>query len=152
MDKSQLKIALLAHCNAELNKRLEKVKKLISNLQDSLTTETKSTAGDKHETGRAMVQLEREKMGIQLAAIQKSIRTLSRVVLDTNSNKIHLGSVVYTSQANYFVAISIGEVSFEDVSYYAIGAQTPIGKLLLGREKDEVFEFNGQQIAITAVF
>ncbi len=57
---------------------IEEVEKRSANLQDSLNdaldstaNETKSTAGDKHETGRAMAQLEQEKIGSQIAEITK---------------------------------------------------------------------------------
>ena len=39
------------------------MKKSILELQQSLDSETKSSAGDKHETGRAMLQIDLEKAG-----------------------------------------------------------------------------------------
>ena len=45
---------------------IEVYKKGILDAQNGLQSESKSSAGDKHETGRAMLQLEAEKLGKQL--------------------------------------------------------------------------------------
>ena len=55
-----MKKALLEFCWNYVNERSERLKKQSGELQESLGSETKSSAGDKHETGRAMVQLEQE--------------------------------------------------------------------------------------------
>ena len=74
-----LKEKLHKQCQDALNQRLEVIKSTISDIQNSLQSETKSTAGDKHETGRAMLQLEREKAGNQLAELQKQIGILHKI-------------------------------------------------------------------------
>ena len=70
-NKTKLKQDLCHQCQAFIDNRLRTIQKTINEIQESLTSETKSSAGDKHETGRAMLQLEREKAGNQLAEIQK---------------------------------------------------------------------------------
>ena len=62
---------LYLQCVHFVEKRFNTIQNTINEIQESLTSETKSSAGDKHETGRAMLQLEREKAGNQLAEIQK---------------------------------------------------------------------------------
>ena len=70
---TNIKLELYNKCLAFTQDRLNTINKTIQELQESLTSETKSSAGDKHETGRAMLQLEREKAGQQLAEIKKLI-------------------------------------------------------------------------------
>ncbi|UPS93136.1 3-oxoacyl-ACP synthase [Bizionia sp. M204] len=123
----------------------------MAEIQESLTSETKSSAGDKHETGRAMLQLEREKAGVQLSEIQKQQNTLTKVKVLNTSKTICLGSVVYTSKSNYFVAISAGAFSIAGELFYAISPQTPIGKLLLGKTVLNEIAFNNQTIKIEAI-
>ena len=67
----ELKQQLYKLCQDFVENRKKTVQKNINEIQESLTSETKSSAGDKHETGRAMLQLEREKVGHQLAEIEK---------------------------------------------------------------------------------
>lgn len=97
-------------CHDLLRLREDAVNKHIKDLQAALQSETKSTAGDKHETGRAMLQLEREKLGRQLQEIEKERGVLSKINTEINSNTVGLGSVVYTSQGNYFIAVSAGNL------------------------------------------
>ncbi|MBV1924868.1 MAG: 3-oxoacyl-ACP synthase [Flavobacteriaceae bacterium] len=125
--------------------------KTIDEIQESLTSETKSSAGDKHETGRAMLQLEREKAGHQLSEIQKINQLLSKIDVSKTSQTIGLGSVIFTTQANYFITVSAGELKFDNQSFYAISANTPIAKLLLGKGGDEQIKFRAQEFKIIKV-
>lgn len=134
-----IKQALYNQCFQFIENRLLTVQNTISEIQESLLSETKSSAGDKHETGRAMLQLEREKAGNQLAEIVKVKEALSKISVENTSKSIGLGSVIYTTQANYYIAISAGELKFEDDLFYAISPSTPIGRLLIGKTAgDEV--------------
>ena len=65
-----IKQELFGQCQNFVNSKLDTIRQTINELQQALNSETKSSAGDKHETGRAMIQLEREKMGRQLAEVQ----------------------------------------------------------------------------------
>ncbi len=147
MITNQVKSILLDQCKNYVNERLQRIQKTIEGIQESLTSETKSTAGDKHETGRAMLQLEREKAGIQLAEVQKLQKILGKITI-SSSEHVRLGSLVVTSQGHYFISISVGKLSVEKKMYYAIAANSPIGKLLLGKTIGDTFSFNGNKIMI----
>jgi len=80
MQNSQpFKNALFNACLEFVDSRLNAITHTINEIQVSLTSETKSSAGDKHETGRAMLQLEREKAGNQLAEIKKTKEILFKI-------------------------------------------------------------------------
>ncbi|WCO01759.1 GreA/GreB family elongation factor [Psychroserpens ponticola] len=151
MTKNSIKNDLYSQCQAFVDCRLKAIQKTIDEIQESLTSETKSSAGDKHETGRAMLQLEREKAGQQLAEIQKLNQLLPKIDVSNNSEIIGLGSLVYTSQANYFIAISAGELKVNNQSFYAISANTPIAKLLLGKLKNDEIIFRDQEFKIIKI-
>ncbi|MBQ0741062.1 hypothetical protein J9332_43020, partial [Aquimarina celericrescens] len=80
-----------------------------------------------------MVQLEREKAGRQLAEINKLRTTLSQVNIDNTPSHVSLGSIVFTSKANYFIAVSLGAIEVDNQTFYAISPGTPIGQLLMGK-------------------
>nr|WP_233164213.1 GreA/GreB family elongation factor [Snuella sedimenti] len=132
--------------------RLDTIRKTIQELEESLESETKSTAGDKHETGRAMVQLEREKLGQQLAEIQKNNQVLAKIDVSKSSEAIGLGSIVFTSSGNYFIAISTGELVVDNQKFYAISMSAPIAKVLLGKRVGDEIHFRMQTFRIEAVF
>ena len=94
----KLKVELYNKCEAFVNKRLQNVEEVISSNQKALQTETKSSAGDKHETGRAMLQLEMEKAGQQLAGITQIKEILAKINVSKTSEIGHLGSIILTEK------------------------------------------------------
>lgn len=147
----QLKSVLNQKCIDFVEQRLQTVQNSITEIQESLTSETKSSAGDKHETGRAMLQLERENAGRQLSEIEKLKESLSRIDIHSTSNTIGLGSVILTSQTNYFMAISAGKLQVDTKEYFAISAETPIGQLLFGKTVGDVIRFRDASFKILFV-
>ena len=140
--------ALYRFCEKFIESRYARINSNIDSLQEALTAETKSSAGDKHETGRAMIQLEREKLGHQLAEIQLLQELFKKIPIKTGSSKVGLGSVVYTDMQNYYMGVSAGELKIDGVSYFAIAPNTPIGKLLLGKVVGDVVVFNSKKMEI----
>ena len=138
---------LYQQCVDYVNQRLATIEKTISSYQKALSSETKSSAGDKHETGRAMLQLEMEKAGQQLASIQQMKETLARVDI-TKSSLIRLGSLVETNLGTYFISISAGQLAVAGNTFFAISVSSPVGRLLLGKKTDDVLVFNGKEIII----
>lgn len=138
-------------CNEYVKDRTVRIQKNISDIQESLASETKSSAGDKHETGRAMLQLEREKLGQQLLEVERMAIILSRVSITMRTNAVLLGSWVKTSKRDYFLAISAGEYEGAENPIYCISRGTPIGKLLLGKSIGDVVDFDGEKIRIAEI-
>ena len=151
MKNRSIKTQLLQLCNQSLETRLQSVLAVIEDIKQSLQSETKSSAGDKHETGRAMLQLEREKAGHQLAEIEKTKQILSKINTESTSKNIGLGSVVYTTTSNYFISISAGELKVDGEMFYAISASTPIGQLLLGKSIGDEVVFRNMSFKITKI-
>ncbi len=143
-----LKEALVKECENFIENKLKTINDTISSNQQSLQSETKSSAGDKHETGRAMLQLEIEKAGKQLSSVQKMKETLSKIDIANTSTKVHLGSIVYTNNVNYFISIPAGELITPTEKYYAVSPYSPIGKLLLGKQKNDDIYFNKIKIKL----
>lgn len=153
MDKSNnhIKESLYNQCISFINNRNATVQNTINEIQESLLSETKSSAGDKHETGRAMLQLEREKAGNQLAEIQKVKLVLSKIDITQSHQAIGLGSLVYTSQANYFISISAGKLEIDSKQFFAISQNTPIAKLLLSKAVGDKLNFRNQEFKIIKI-
>jgi transcription elongation GreA/GreB family factor len=139
----KIKEALFKQCEVFVNRRLQTVENVISSNQRALQSETKSSAGDKHETGRAMLQLEMEKAGQQLAGIMQMKEILAKVDLVKTAKNVRLGSIIFTKKVNYFLSISAGQLVVADKIYFAVSVSSPIGKLLLGKQENEEITFNG---------
>lgn len=146
-----LKEHLYLKCKDFISQRKSVINEVISEIEISLQSETKSSAGDKHETGRAMLQLEREKSGVQLSQIGRIEEVLSKINITKNVNNVSLGSIVYTSQNNYFIGISAGELQIGNEVFYAISSSTPIGKLLIGKKMGDEVIFKNTKLNILKI-
>ena len=146
-----IKQELYNQCKSFVNRRLQTIQDIITSNQKALQSETKSSAGDKHETGRAMLQLEMEKAGQQLSGITLMKETLAKIDVSKNSKVASLSSVIITEKANYFLSISAGQLVVANTNYFAISVSSPVGKLLLGKQENETIAFNGKTITIKEV-
>ena len=136
---------------SQLQSRKEVVLESIRRVEEGLNSESKSSAGDKHETGRAMLQLEREKLGRQLKLIETDEKTVSRISINESSSVIKLGSLVSTSQLNYFLSVAIGAISMNNETIYAISMSSPIGQELVSKKVGDLIQFRDQQIKVLNV-
>jgi transcription elongation GreA/GreB family factor len=143
-----LKEKLFLECKAFLSKRRLVIENLISEIEISLQSETKSSAGDKHETGRAMLQLEREKLGKQLAENDILKEVISKIDITKSNSLVGLGSLVYTTEACYFIAIGVGEVVIDNQKFYIVSTKAPISQALLGKRIGDNIVFRDRKAKI----
>lgn len=146
-----IKAQLYEFCRTYICDRTIRIQKNIENIQESLTSETKSSAGDKHETGRAMLQLEREKLGLQLMEVEKTATIFSRISITNRASFVVLGSWVKTTKGDYFLSVSAGKFDNKEHDIYCISGGSPIGQLLLGKSMGDVIDFNGEKIRISEI-
>ncbi len=146
-----LKTELLQHCQQQVDNRYSKIKETIAGIEESLLEESKSSSGDKHETGRAMLQIDRENAGKQLQEIEKILPLLKKIDVKAISDYARLGSLVYTDKFIYFISLSIGTVSIGKTDYLCVALNSPVGMLISGKRKGDEFILNGSVYKITSV-
>ena len=145
------KIDLLEYCKTYVAKRMSRFAVAISAAQSDANKETKSSAGDKHETGRAMAQLETENNSKHLTEAKKLNAVLSQIDPGKKNTSIELGAFVKTNLGNYFIAISAGKTHLFGDEVYLISPASPIGQHFLGKKEGDTVSFNQQSIAIQEV-
>lgn len=146
-----LKETLIGKCYEFASERKSHIDFQMKEIKEALFEEIKSSAGDKHETGRAMLQLEREKVGNQFYEVEDMFEVLNKIDVLAPSLVVHLGSVVHTTQANYFIAISAGKFEIEGEYFFAISSSTPIGKLLMAKSEGQEVNFRDQKFTIEKI-
>jgi transcription elongation GreA/GreB family factor len=104
---------------------------LLADLKESGANETKSTAGDKHETALAMLQLEQEKVRNQLAEAQHQLALLHTLQPTAVHTVVASGSLVKTNRGYLYVSIAAGKTLVNDQVVIALSAQSPLGQQLL---------------------
>ncbi|MDB4539630.1 MAG: hypothetical protein P8M17_09285 [Saprospiraceae bacterium] len=152
MDKFEIKQALLEEVEELIYQKISVFEKMMNDAQDSANNETKSSAGDKFETGRAMMHIERDKNAQQLSEARKLELFLSQIKVDRVFGKVAFGSVVQTDFGNYFISIAAGRIVVDERKYFAISPQAPLAKEMMQREKGDLITFNEKLIKILDVF
>ncbi len=140
------------------NKCVEYVEQRISNAnaamqesQASANSETKSTAGDKHDTARAMMQLAAEQNAKHLAEANKLKQVLHLIDPAVKHNSAELGSLVFASNGTFYLSISVGKIDLNEETFYAISPTSPMAQVLNGLQKGDTATFNGMKIKILDV-
>lgn len=143
-EANPLKHKLYAACEASLARRLSDVKAALAEAQESVNQEDRSTAGDKHETGRAMMQLETEKLSRQLQEILNEQQALKMILPESRNTLVDNGALVITNLLNLYIAISAGKLEVEGKTYYAISINTPLGLTLKGKKAGDQVTFQNK--------
>jgi hypothetical protein len=123
----------------------------IENAQQAANEETKSSAGDKYETTRAMMQIEIENCSKRLAESQKLYNTLQNISFLKNHTSSISGSLLITTQGNYFLAVGIGKIEVQGNNYFVISPMSPIGALLQNKKVGEQVSFQNKKIEILQI-
>lgn len=134
-----------------IEENLMRNKLVLQELKESAGSETKSSAGDKHETGRAMVHLEQEKMAHQLASNQNIKSVLDKIDPEISNPAISLGSLVITDKLRFFLSVAMGKVDVSNNEYYLVSLTSPLAKQFIGKQKGNTVHFNNKDYAIEEI-
>ncbi len=103
-----------------LRQKIDSVLQALNELREGLQSETKSTAGDKYETGRAMVHIEQENLGRQLQALQAQMAALEQIDTAAYTGKVIAGSLVRTNKGYFFPGVALGKLAIDDIPVFAL--------------------------------
>lgn len=147
---STLKQKLFNECLNYVQRSIDAAQQGINEAQQAAKDDTKSSAGDKYETGREMAQQESNRNMAQLHQANKLKVQLNQVPI-TTSNSVDNGSLVITDSGNFYIAISAGTIQAESVNYFAVSLISPIGQKMKGLKSGEGFSLNGKSYTIKQV-
>jgi len=149
--KKELKGLVYHKILDELDRKIEVISAAIASAKDSRNNDTKSSAGDKYETGREMMQIEIEKNEVLLNQTAKQRKELARINVSEEFNKVAFGSLVVTDKGTYFISIGIGKIQIDDQICYAISLASPIGALLKDKMLGDEVSFQGRSFVIKGI-
>ena len=148
---AELKQQLYTLCGEYITNRETVIKKLIAEAREAANNETKSSAGDKYETGREVMQQEIDLNLTRLNELNKLKQTLDRIAPNQKNTAAQPGAVVCTDNGNYYIAISAEQLKVNGATYYAISAASPIGTKLAGLKAGDSFTLNGKKVLIESI-
>lgn len=146
-----LKQKIYNHYLQLVNDKIRMLQQVLADLKESGSNETKSTAGDKHETALAMLQIEQANMRGQLSDALSRKAALERINPGLSVSVIVNGSLVKTNRGYLFVSIALGKLVIEEIPVIAISPQSPLGQQLMGLTVNDVVEFRNTIYVIERV-
>jgi transcription elongation GreA/GreB family factor len=130
-------------CLLALEEKVALLKNILTGLEEGAESDSKSSAGDKHETSRAMMQLEQEKISRQLQELLGQKLVLEKINPAAGASQIKPGSLVKTNNGYLFLSIALGKIRVDGVSIVAISPASPLGAKLQGLAAGQSIEVNG---------
>lgn len=145
-----IKRKLFDLCTRYAEQRVVTVQEAIRSARESSESDTKSSAGDKYETGREMMQQEIARNEQQLHEARKLLHAMSRIpVKDCSTGSP--GALVITDRERFYLSISAGQLELDGTTYFAISPTSPIGLKLGGLQAGDQFTFNQKSFTIQQI-
>jgi len=142
------KKAVVEQLRLILESRKDGLETALAATKESRDNDTKSSAGDKFETGRAMMQQEMDKLEQQRLNLLQQYHQLQNIDTVSRHTQIGLGSLVRTDKGLYFLAIAYGKLDFEAETIFVISTASPFAQWLLAKKEGESFSYQQQQSRI----
>ena len=146
-----LKAKLYQHCMDFILQRIATAETALQQAQEASNDDTKSSAGDKFETTREMMQQDIARNKNLLFDGQQNQQLLISLENAAHSDIVRNGSLVYTSNGLFYITISAGQIKIDNELVFAISAVSPIGQLLIGKKAGDSFSFNKNDYTIKEV-
>ena len=143
-----LKQKIYDHYLQLVNDRVKSLQQVLADLKESGANETKSTAGDKHETALAMLQIEQTNVRGQLKEAQEQKIALEKIDPALSATIVVNGSLVKTNRGYLFVSTALGKVVMDGVTVIALSQQSPLGKQVMGLAKGQTAVINNNHYIV----
>lgn len=146
-----LKTALYQACHQFIIARIDTANTALAQAREASNDDTKSSAGDKFETTREMMQQDIFRNKRLLADAEQNLSLLKSIGDVPVSGNVKNGSLVVTSQGIFYISISAGQLTVNGKTAFAISAASPVGQLMLGKKVSETFTFNQKEYRIESI-
>lgn len=146
-----LKQKIYNHYQQALHDKITMLQQVLADLKESGANETKSTAGDKHETALAMLQIEQANTRGQLQEILNQQAAFKKIDPEVVASLIMNGSLIKTDKGYFFMSVALGKAVVDDVSVIALSPQSPLGQKLMGLQTNNTATINNTTYLIIGI-
>lgn len=136
---------------SSLLEKLNEIRKSLDETNDAKNQETKSSAGDKYETSREMIQFESDKLESQFNKTKLQLHELSAINTEKNFENVTQGALVKTNLNTLFFSIPLGNFKFEEQDLFLLSMASPMGQILRNKKLGDKVSFNGNTIEILGI-
>jgi len=146
-----LKQSVYNHYLRVLDEKIVALQQVLNDLKESGTNETKSTAGDKHETALAMLQIEQANKRAQLKEVVDQKILFEKIDPLINTVAVVNGSLIKTNKGYLFLSVAVGKAIIDGNEVIALSRQSPLGAKLMGLKINDVAEVNNVSYLIERI-
>ncbi|MBK7566880.1 MAG: hypothetical protein IPI31_03565 [Bacteroidetes bacterium] len=146
-----IKEKIYSHLLTTINDKILSLENILIELKESISNETKSTAGDKYETARAMLHLEQENIFKQLRNANDQRKELELIDISKNSPFVSNGSLITTDKDSFFISIGFGKVEINSKTIIVLSSKSPLGKIFMEKRVGDACFYLSQTYFITAI-
>lgn len=129
---------------------LNTVNESLESERSAIQDETKSSAGDKYETQREMIQADIRRSEQQRVEAKNNLETIDH--LFEFQGNIIIGTLVELQSNNQkmllFIGPAVGDIEVSNTKIKTISQASPFGQLLIGKTKGEQIMFNQKSFTI----
>lgn len=145
------KVLVLEFVARRLQAELVAMDAELKSLRESRSAEGKSSAGDKHETGRAMMDQAIAQMELQRAKTAKMASDVQQLS-SASRDEVGAGALVSTGAGRFFLSVSLGKMEVPGVGpVFLVSPVAPLAQAMLGKRAGAVVHFNGNALEIADV-
>jgi len=134
-----------------IEQRLSEARVAIEAAKESRDSETKSSVGDKYETGRTLMQQEVEKNRVLLHKTERLKAELEKIDINKKHEWVDFGSLVITNQHTYFISTALGKIDLDGETCFCISLASPVGNLLYKKKEGDILSFQGKEMKILEI-
>lgn len=131
--------------------KVQQLQQILTDLKESGMNETKSTAGDKHETALAMLQIEQANVRQQLKDAQTQKAVLEKINPLLSPALVVNGSLIKTNKGYFFVSIALGKAMIAGNTVIALSQKSPLGMQLMGLYVGEATVVNNFRYVVESI-
>jgi transcription elongation GreA/GreB family factor len=147
----KLKQKIYNHYLQVITDKIAMLQKVLNDLKESGANETKSTAGDKHETALAMLQIEQANTRAQLQEILNQQAAMQKINPSLSADIVLNGSLIKTNRGYFYMSVALGKADVDDISVIALSPQSPLGNRLMGLKAGATTAVNNTDYVIESI-
>ncbi len=151
LNRMTLKQKIYTHYQQLINVKVAMLQQTLADLKESGANETKSTAGDKHETALAMLQIEQANTRGQLQEVLNQKIAIEKINPLITADIIVIGSLIKTNRGYLFMSTALGKTVIDNITVIALSPQSPLGLKLMGLKVGEKAAVNNTEYFIEVI-
>lgn len=142
-DLKETVLALIAEKKEDINAQLLA-------LQEASNADTKSSMGDKYETGRESINQSRDLLEKQKVLLDRDEKVIAQTSVDPAAT-VSSGALVKVQLGWLWVAVSVGKVMHEGQEIQVVSSDSPLVVALKGKRAGDEVTFRGRSMKILQV-